>query len=261
VGEPRIEEKGVRRHTYDHTEGEPLWGLDLVYSFYTDDKTSYPLVFRQYKKAVDENQNNENKGLYVSIDGHRTWRRGRTHQRSAKEIPGAGGPNRQWRCSHPVTTGSHRVFVVPLAARVELVFVTIVLGKELVECSLTLGRKNLSCDTCQGLVAGLGKTCHVRFGVISLAIRQRIDLIQWVGTRKEIRNRQLQPSPSSTVRFNLNVQSWVRWRRYGEETDLRYQTNLSLRFYSNKGTFSVTSNETTEPTIQNWHLSDLHLSK
>ena len=28
----------------DHTEGEPVWGQDLVYSFYTDDKTSYPGV-------------------------------------------------------------------------------------------------------------------------------------------------------------------------------------------------------------------------
>ncbi len=41
---------------YDHTEGEPVWGQDLVYSFYTDDKTSYPLVFRQYEKTDDEDE-------------------------------------------------------------------------------------------------------------------------------------------------------------------------------------------------------------
>src|SRR5699024_99125 len=44
---------------YDHTEGEPVWGQDLVYAFYTDDKTSYPLAFRQYQKADDEDQDNE----------------------------------------------------------------------------------------------------------------------------------------------------------------------------------------------------------
>ena len=32
---------------YDHSEGETVWGQNLVYAFYTDDKTSYPLVFRQ----------------------------------------------------------------------------------------------------------------------------------------------------------------------------------------------------------------------
>ena len=37
---------------YDHTEGEPpVWGQNLVYAFYTDDKNSYLLVFRQYEKA------------------------------------------------------------------------------------------------------------------------------------------------------------------------------------------------------------------
>jgi len=30
---------------YDHTEGELVWGQDPVYSFYTDDKTSYPALF------------------------------------------------------------------------------------------------------------------------------------------------------------------------------------------------------------------------
>ena len=49
---------------YDHSEGEPVWGQDLVYSFYTDDKTSYPLVFRQYEKSGDENQEDEDKTKY-----------------------------------------------------------------------------------------------------------------------------------------------------------------------------------------------------
>ncbi len=49
---------------YDHTEGEPVWGQDLVYAFYTDGKTSYPLVFRQYEKADDEDQDDENETKY-----------------------------------------------------------------------------------------------------------------------------------------------------------------------------------------------------
>ena len=48
---------------YDHSEGEPVWGQDLVYSFYTDDKTSYPLTFRQYEKD-DEDQDDEEKTKY-----------------------------------------------------------------------------------------------------------------------------------------------------------------------------------------------------
>ena len=48
----------------DHTEGEPVWGQDLVYPFSTDYKTSYPLVFRQDKKADDEDQNDEDETKY-----------------------------------------------------------------------------------------------------------------------------------------------------------------------------------------------------
>ncbi len=46
---------------YDHTEGQPVWGQNLVYAFYTDDKTSYPLAFRQYEKADDDQDENETK--------------------------------------------------------------------------------------------------------------------------------------------------------------------------------------------------------
>jgi SRSO17 transposase len=41
---------------YDHKEGEPVLGQDLVYAFYTDDKTSYPLVFRQYEKSESQDE-------------------------------------------------------------------------------------------------------------------------------------------------------------------------------------------------------------
>jgi len=41
---------------YDHSEGEPVWGQDLVYAFYTDHKTSYPLTFRQHETDEDADQ-------------------------------------------------------------------------------------------------------------------------------------------------------------------------------------------------------------
>jgi len=46
---------GVGRF-YDHSEGETVWGQNLVYAFYTDDKTAYPLTFRQYEKRDDEDE-------------------------------------------------------------------------------------------------------------------------------------------------------------------------------------------------------------
>ena len=49
---------------YDHTEGEPVWGQNGVYAFYTDDKTSYPLMFRQYEKADDEDQEGQEETKY-----------------------------------------------------------------------------------------------------------------------------------------------------------------------------------------------------
>lgn len=38
---------------YDHAEGEYIWGQNLVYTFYTDDKTGYPLGFRLYEKDAE----------------------------------------------------------------------------------------------------------------------------------------------------------------------------------------------------------------
>lgn len=38
---------------YDHADGDYVWGQDLVYSFYTDDKTGYPLAFRLYEKDTE----------------------------------------------------------------------------------------------------------------------------------------------------------------------------------------------------------------
>ena len=46
---------GVGRF-YDHSEGETVWGQNLVYAFYTDDKTAYPLTFRQYENRDKENE-------------------------------------------------------------------------------------------------------------------------------------------------------------------------------------------------------------
>ena len=49
---------------YDHSEGEPVWGQDLVYAFYVDHKTSCPLAFRQYEKAEDGDQEDEEATKY-----------------------------------------------------------------------------------------------------------------------------------------------------------------------------------------------------
>jgi len=46
---------GVGRF-YDHSEGETVWGQNLVYAFYTDDKTAYPLAVRQYENRDDEDE-------------------------------------------------------------------------------------------------------------------------------------------------------------------------------------------------------------
>jgi len=41
---------------YDHAEGETVWGQNLVYAFYADEKTAYPLTFRQYENRDDEDE-------------------------------------------------------------------------------------------------------------------------------------------------------------------------------------------------------------
>lgn len=38
---------------YGHGEGEFIWGQNLVYSYYTDDKTGYPPNLRRYEKDAD----------------------------------------------------------------------------------------------------------------------------------------------------------------------------------------------------------------
>ncbi len=41
---------------YDHAEGETVWGQNLVYAFYADDKTAYPLAFRLYDDDNDRSK-------------------------------------------------------------------------------------------------------------------------------------------------------------------------------------------------------------
>lgn len=38
---------------YDHTDGDYLWGQNLVYTIYTDHKTGYPVGFRLYEKDAE----------------------------------------------------------------------------------------------------------------------------------------------------------------------------------------------------------------
>ena len=51
---------------------------------------------------------------------------------------------------------------------IELVFVPVVLGEELVECAFAFGWKNVVRDALNGLVAGGNKTCHVGLSVVLL---------------------------------------------------------------------------------------------
>ena len=46
---------GVGRF-YDHAEGDTVWGQNIVYAFYADDKTAYPLTFRLYEDENDESK-------------------------------------------------------------------------------------------------------------------------------------------------------------------------------------------------------------
>ena len=48
-------------HFYDHAEGDTVWGQDLIYAFYADDKTAYPLTFRLYEKQDEDDQNHDTK--------------------------------------------------------------------------------------------------------------------------------------------------------------------------------------------------------
>ena len=57
-------------HFYDHAEGDTVWGQDLIYAFYADDKTAYPLTFRLYEQQADEDDNHDTK--YERVTGN--WR-------------------------------------------------------------------------------------------------------------------------------------------------------------------------------------------
>jgi len=43
-------------HFYDHAEGDTVWRQDLIYAFYADDKTAYPLTFRLYEQQDKDDQ-------------------------------------------------------------------------------------------------------------------------------------------------------------------------------------------------------------
>jgi hypothetical protein len=46
-------------HFYDHAEDDTVWGQDLIYAFYADDKTAYPLTFRLYEQQDDEDDDHD----------------------------------------------------------------------------------------------------------------------------------------------------------------------------------------------------------
>jgi hypothetical protein len=48
-------------HFYDHAEGDTVWGQDLIYAFYADDKMAYPPTFRLYEKQDEDDQDHGTK--------------------------------------------------------------------------------------------------------------------------------------------------------------------------------------------------------
>jgi len=46
-----VEVPGVG-HFYDHTEGDAVWGQDLIYAFYADDKSAYRLASASTKSKT-----------------------------------------------------------------------------------------------------------------------------------------------------------------------------------------------------------------
>ena len=73
---------------------------------------------------------------------------------------------------------------------VQLVFVQSILGKELVKGAFAFGRENQGRYPFYGLVAGRNKTCHVRFRVEFLPRRETFELVDWLSTRQERRERE-----------------------------------------------------------------------
>lgn len=52
---------------YDHAEGEFILGQDPVYTYYTGEKTGYPLGFRLYEE--DTTKINQAKGIDRTLRG------------------------------------------------------------------------------------------------------------------------------------------------------------------------------------------------
>ena len=90
---------------------------------------------------------------------------------------------------------------------VELVFVPVILSEELVECAFPACWEDFSCNPFAGPAAGGSKTCDIGLRVVSLMIRQRLELVEEFGTGQEVRDRQHQPLTTSTSWPYLNVRS------------------------------------------------------
>jgi hypothetical protein len=71
-----------------------------------------------------------------------------------------------------------------------LVFVPVILGKELVESAFALYWENVCRDSLDYLVAGRNKTGHVGLGVMFLPRRKALQVVDRFGTRQERRNRE-----------------------------------------------------------------------
>jgi hypothetical protein len=56
-------------HFYDHAKADTVWGQDLIYAFYADDKTAYRL-FRLYEKQDEDDQDHD-----TNLQSRSSWSR------------------------------------------------------------------------------------------------------------------------------------------------------------------------------------------
>jgi len=53
---------------YDHAEGETVWGQNLVYAFYADKKTAYPLAVRLYDDDDDKSKHDLAREIITELE-------------------------------------------------------------------------------------------------------------------------------------------------------------------------------------------------
>ena len=168
MGEPRIEEVGVRRDTYlvfefgDDLAGEIVLGvvvLVIFILFFVEAEGQRIGRFVVSVEGVDKVLAPDSVAFSVIIEA----------PDAGDGVPGFLG-NRVVEDDVAVFRPARfTVFLEFLKAFVvELLLVLVVLSEELIESAFAVGWKDFACDARHGLVAGRNKTCGVGFGMMLL---------------------------------------------------------------------------------------------